>query len=79
MAGLIYDAGMLVALDRGVQRAWRLHERANVVGGVPVLPVVVLGKLGGEVCSRGWHARPARFVAERGHPISLTQWWSFSR
>jgi len=44
MAGLIYDAGMLVALDRGVQRAWRLHERANAVGGVPVLPVVVLAQ-----------------------------------
>jgi hypothetical protein len=44
MAGLIYDTGMLLALDRGVQRAWRLHEQANATGGVPVLPVVVLAQ-----------------------------------
>jgi len=44
MPGLIYDTGMLVALDRGVQRAWRLHEQANAAGGVPVLPVVVLAQ-----------------------------------
>jgi predicted nucleic acid-binding protein len=44
MAGLIYDTGMLVALDRGVQRAWRLHEQVNAAGGVPVVPVVVLAQ-----------------------------------
>lgn len=44
MAGLVYDTGMLIALDRGVQQAWRLHERVNVAGRVPVLPVVVLAQ-----------------------------------
>lgn len=47
MAGLLYDAGMLVALDRGAKHAWGLHEQSNadLRLAVPVVPVMVLAQV----------------------------------
>lgn len=42
MPGLIYDTGALVAAERRQPVIWRLHDRANAAGIVPVVPVVVL-------------------------------------
>src|SRR5262249_40137024 len=91
MAGLVYDTGMLIALDRGVPQAWRLHERVNVASRVPVLPMVVLAQAwrGGPQprlsralrgCRHMGVTEPlARYVAKRGPQTSSTQWWLFSQ
>lgn len=44
MPGLLYDTGALVAAERRHPLIWRLHDRANAAGIVPVVPVVVLAQ-----------------------------------
>ena len=50
MPGLLYDTGALVAAERRHPMIWRLHDRANAAGIVPVVPVVVL--------AQAWRAAP---------------------
>lgn len=45
MAGITYDAGMLVAADRGERIALRLHQRALQRGIRPTVPAGVLGQV----------------------------------
>ncbi|MGH3775355.1 MAG: hypothetical protein ACRDRR_06400 [Pseudonocardiaceae bacterium] len=44
MPTLLYDTGALVAAERRHPLIWRLHDRANKAGIVPVVPVVVLAQ-----------------------------------
>jgi hypothetical protein len=44
MAGLTYDAGALVAAERGRNDIWHLHEEAIVRGERPTVPAGVLGQ-----------------------------------
>ncbi len=44
MPVLVYDTGALVAAERREPLIWRLHDRANAAGIVPVVPVVVLAQ-----------------------------------
>ncbi|MGH3852942.1 MAG: hypothetical protein ACRDR6_05475 [Pseudonocardiaceae bacterium] len=44
MPALLYDTGALVAAERRQPLIWRLHDRANAAGIVPVVPVVVLAQ-----------------------------------
>lgn len=44
MPGLLYDTGALVAAERREPLIWRLHDRANAAGIVPVVPVLVLAQ-----------------------------------
>ena len=50
MPGLLYDTGALLAAERREPLIWRLHDRANAAGIVPVVPVVVL--------AHAWHGGP---------------------
>ncbi|MGH3982475.1 MAG: PIN domain-containing protein [Gammaproteobacteria bacterium] len=50
MPALLYDTGALVAAERRHPMIWRLHDRANAAGIVPVVPVVVL--------ARAWRGGP---------------------
>jgi hypothetical protein len=42
VTGLTYDAGALVAADRGDRRVWALHRRALERGVTPTVPAAVL-------------------------------------
>lgn len=42
MTGLTYDAGALIAAERGDRRMWALHRRALERGVVPRVPAPVL-------------------------------------
>lgn len=42
MTGLTYDAGALVAADRGDRKVWVLHRRALERGVTPTVPAAVL-------------------------------------
>lgn len=44
MSGVTYDAGALIAAERGSRSMWRLHRRALDRGMRPTLPTVVLGQ-----------------------------------
>jgi predicted nucleic acid-binding protein len=44
MVALLYDTGALLAAERREPLIWRLHDRANAAGIVPVVPVVVLAQ-----------------------------------
>jgi predicted nucleic acid-binding protein len=44
VAGLTYDAGALIALERREQRAWAWHRRATERGEVPTVPTVVVAE-----------------------------------
>ncbi|MGH3832501.1 MAG: hypothetical protein ACRDRS_19010 [Pseudonocardiaceae bacterium] len=44
MPALLYDTGALVAAERRQPLIWRLHDRANATGIVPVVPAVVLAQ-----------------------------------
>lgn len=50
MAGLTYDAGLLISAERNDRRAWALHRRALERGMVPTVPAGVLGQ--------GWRGGP---------------------
>ena len=50
MAGITYDAGALIAAERGDRRVWALHRRAIERGIVPTVPAGVLGQ--------GWRGGP---------------------
>lgn len=54
MSGLTYDAGALIAADRGDRRMWSLHKRALERGVTPTVPAVVLVEAwrGGAAMSR---------------------------
>ena len=45
MAGIVYDAGALVAAERRNNKMWALHEDALAAGIVPVVPAVVLAQV----------------------------------
>lgn len=42
MTGLTYDAGALIAAERGERLMWLIHERALMRGVRPVVPAAVL-------------------------------------
>jgi hypothetical protein len=42
--GVTYDAGALIAGERGSRSMWRLHRRTIERGIMPTLPTVVLGQ-----------------------------------
>ena len=42
MSGLTYDAGALIAAERGERRMWLIHQRALMRGVRPVVPACVL-------------------------------------
>ncbi len=44
MNGVTYDAGALIAAERGSRSMWRLHRRMIERGIKPTLPTVVLGQ-----------------------------------
>jgi predicted nucleic acid-binding protein len=44
VSGVTYDAGALIAAERGSRSMWRLHRRALDRGMRPTLPTVVLGQ-----------------------------------
>lgn len=44
MNGVTYDAGALIAAERGSRSMWRLHRRVLDRGMYPTLPTVVLGQ-----------------------------------
>lgn len=44
MTGVTYDAGALIAAERGSRRAWALHRRVLESGQRPALSTVVLGQ-----------------------------------
>ena len=44
MSGVTYDAGALIAAERGSRSMWRLHRRVLDRGMRPTLPTVVLGQ-----------------------------------
>ena len=50
MSGITYDAGALIAAERGDRRLWALHRRALERGFVPTVPAGVLGQ--------GWRGGP---------------------
>jgi hypothetical protein len=50
MAGITYDAGALIAAERGDRRVWALQRRAIERGIVPTVPAGVL--------SQGWRGGP---------------------
>lgn len=50
MPGVTYDAGALVAADRGSRRLWALHRRSLERGWVPTVPAGVL--------AQGWRGGP---------------------
>lgn len=50
MAGLVYDTGMLVGLDRNSKHPWYLHTWGLAAGGIPVVPAMVL--------AQGWRGGP---------------------
>ena len=45
MPGITYDAGALVAAERGNRKVWALHRRALDRGLCPTVPVGVLGQV----------------------------------
>lgn len=45
MKGVTYDAGALVAGERGDRRLWALHRRALEQGQIPTVPAGVLGQV----------------------------------
>ena len=45
MAGVTYDAGALIALERRDPRAWAWHRRATERGEVPTVPAVVVAEV----------------------------------
>ncbi len=44
LSGITYDAGALIAAERGSMAVWRLHRRLLEHGMYPTLPAVVLGQ-----------------------------------
>jgi len=50
MAGITYDAGALIAAERGDRRVWALQRRAIERGILPTVPAGVLGQ--------GWRGGP---------------------
>ena len=44
MAGITYDAGALIAADRGDRRVWALHRRALERQLIPTVPAGVLAQ-----------------------------------
>jgi predicted nucleic acid-binding protein len=44
VSGVTYDAGALIAAERGSTSIWRLHKRLLERGMYPTLPAVVLGQ-----------------------------------
>jgi hypothetical protein len=44
MAGLLYDAGALLAAQRNDRRMWAIHRRALERGVIPVVPTPVLAQ-----------------------------------
>lgn len=44
MNGVTYDAGALIAAERGSKSMWQLHRRLLERGMYPTLPTVVLGQ-----------------------------------
>lgn len=45
MSGVVYDAGVLVAADRSVRRAWAMHRVRLEEGTVPLVPSVVVAQV----------------------------------
>ncbi|HEU0089383.1 MAG TPA: hypothetical protein VFQ77_17365 [Pseudonocardiaceae bacterium] len=66
MPALLYDTGALVAAERRHPLIWRLHDRANAAGVVPVVPVVVLAQAwrGGPQANLSRLLRGCRIVAD---------------
>jgi predicted nucleic acid-binding protein len=63
--GITYDAGALIAAERGLESVWLLHRRLLERGLRPTLPTVVLG----QVWRGGPQAQLSRFL--RGCRIEL--------
>ena len=45
MSGVTYDAGALIAAERGAPSLWALHRRLLEAGATPTLSTVVLGQV----------------------------------
>ncbi len=45
MSGVTYDAGALIAAERGAAPLWALHRRVLEAGATPSLSTVVLGQV----------------------------------
>lgn len=58
MNGITYDAGALIAAERGLESVWLLHRRLLERGLRPTLPTVVLG----QVWRGGPQAQLSRFL-----------------
>jgi predicted nucleic acid-binding protein len=56
--GITYDAGALIAAERGLESVWLLHRRLLERGLRPTLPTVVLG----QVWRGGPQAQLSRFL-----------------
>ncbi len=45
MSTIVYDAGALIAAERGDQRMWAIHQRVMARGVQPVVPATVLAEV----------------------------------